>query len=102
MRLSEAVKTYLDHRGARYSTATVKQDAYIPQRFMRVVGDLLVTSLTAEHVDQYMSGLLAEHRTRDGRTRPPVMASSHNQMRKRLGAFFLWLTQRGLTRTDWP
>jgi integrase len=42
----------------------------------------------------------AEHRTRDGRRRAPVAASTHNYYRSRLNSFFRFCIQRGLIKKD--
>jgi integrase len=78
----------------------VHGDRYILRRFQRHVGDLYLTSLTPEHVAGFFDVLLREHRTSDGVTRPPVAASTYNQLRKRITAFCDYLTRRGFIRTD--
>lgn len=100
IRLSEALDQYLAHRARRFSASTVNADTYILRRFQAEVGDLYVTSLTPLHVDDWMAGLLVPHTCRNGIDRDPISPSSFNMMRARLKAFFLWLTQRGMTRAD--
>jgi hypothetical protein len=60
-RLSEALDTYLANRSRRFSASTVNADTHILRRFVAEVGDLYVTSLAAQHVDDWMSGLLVTH-----------------------------------------
>lgn len=100
-RMSEAVEDYLNLRRARFSASTVQNETFVLRRFVASVGDIQVRHLRPEHVEAWFygpNGVMAGHRTRDGREREPVQASTHNYYRTRLKSFFAYCAQRGLTR----
>lgn len=101
--LSEVLQDYLSLRKARLAPTTFKNEVFVLRRFVAAMGDIQVRHLTPEHLERYFygpNGLMNEHRTRDGRTRPPVAPSTHNRHRTRLKEFFLYCSRRSLTRHD--
>jgi integrase len=100
VRLSDAIDDYVKARAARYSPTTVKQDAFVCRRFAAGVGNPLVRNLNAEHVEKWFTALLDDHRTRDGRKRPRIQASTFNYYYARIKALTVYLTRRGMLRTD--
>ncbi len=103
-RLEEAVEDYVRYRRARgKADATVTNEGYVLRRFAAWYGDVQLRHMTAEKVSDWFygeQGLRSEHRTRDGRERGPIAASTHNYYRARLASFFRFATQRGWVKTD--
>ncbi|MGH3505667.1 MAG: tyrosine-type recombinase/integrase [Nocardioidaceae bacterium] len=99
-RLDETIDAYLQARTVRYSPSTVTNERFVLPRFAAWAGDIQVWHLRAERVEEWFLELLVEHRTRDGYTRPPIQANTHNFYRHRLAAFFRDCHHRGLIRDD--
>lgn len=100
IRLSDAIKQYLTSRRATCATTTVKQEAFVGRRFASAVGDLYVENLRPSHIEGFFTALIEDHVTRDGRTRPPISASSWNYLYARIKSLTDFLSKRGYTRFD--
>lgn len=101
--LSEVLSDYLNLRNARLAPTTHKNETFVLRRFVAAIGDIQVRHLRPDHIERYFygeNGLMQTHRTRDGKTRPPLAASSHNYHRTRLKEFFNYCARRGLTKAD--
>lgn len=102
-RLSPVLDEYLAMRAHRLATPTAKNEAFVLRRFVANIGDIQIRHLTPQHVERWFygpNGVMAAHKTRDGRQREPVAASTHNFYRTRLAEFFKYMARRGLTRAD--
>ena len=76
---------------------------YVLRRFAAWYGNVQLRHLAADKVGEWFygdNGLRTDHRTRDGRYRAPVAASTHNYYRSRLNSFFRFCIQRGLVKKD--
>lgn len=104
VRLSDGIETYLRVREARGTAATtLRNEAVVLRRFLAWYGDVQLRHMTALRVADWFygeGGLRAQHKTRDGRVRPPIAPSTHNYYRTRLNSLFRFATQRGWIRTD--
>jgi integrase len=100
IRLSQAIENYLAYRGAMLSAKTLQGDRQALGRFLDHVKDRQLRNLRREHFEDYFVHLLSEHRTRDGKVRPPVSASTANFIRAKLRAFCDYLLRRGLIKAD--
>ncbi|WP_256842260.1 tyrosine-type recombinase/integrase [Ornithinimicrobium cryptoxanthini] len=99
--LSRAIEEYLEYRSARYSEATVRGEAHALAYFATWYGrDVQVQSLRPEKVEAWFTELRSPHTTPNRVHRPPVSANTHNVYRKRMRAFFSWLTRRGALKVD--
>lgn len=102
-RLAEAVEEYITFRRARVAPTTATNEAFVLRRFAAWYGDVQLRHMRAERVGEWFfgsSGLLAEHVTRDRRTRRPISATTANYYRIRLNSFFTWATKRGYLKND--
>lgn len=111
VRLSEAMTEYIEFQQARRrARATVQADLITINKFIRFTGDLLVSSLTPDHVRKFFygeGGQMREHDIAgewkdDGKpaTRPGVGPASHNHYRSRLMAFLTWCYNEGYHRRN--
>lgn len=104
VRIGEAVEAFLRMRSSRCSPVTMKNDALVLRRFVASLpSDIQVRHLQPHHVEEWFygeHGLTSPHRTRDGRKRPPIEASTHNYYRNRLKSFLDYCSRRGLLRND--
>lgn len=104
IKMSQAVEGFVALRRATVSPVTAKNEAFIIRRFAAYLGeDIQLRHLRRDHVTEWFygpQGVMSEHRTRDGRTRPGIHASTHNHYRTRLQAFFLYCQRRGYIQDD--
>jgi integrase len=103
-RLEDAVEDYVRHRRVRgKAVTTVTNETYVLRRFAAWYGDVQMRHMTPVRVADWLygpHGLRSEHRTRDGRHRGPIAASTHNHYRTRLHSFFRFATHRGWIKVD--
>jgi integrase len=87
--LSEALERYGHHREINCAASTVTNEKFVLSRFVAWYGDVQLRHLRPEKVQEWFEEQLAQqHKTRDGRVRPPVSASTYNFYRSRLKSFF--------------
>lgn len=100
IRLNDAVDSYLQVREVSFCATTTEQDSFVCRRFAVAMGNPLVRELRAEQVEAWFHSLLRPHRTRDGRERPPIQASTYNYYYARVKALTQFLAQRGYLSDD--
>lgn len=102
-RVLEAVEEYIAYRRGRVAVTTWKNEAFVLRRFGLAIGDLQLRHVGPDRVSDWFygpSGLMSEHRTRDGQQRGPVNAATHNYYRTRIVGLCRWLSLRGHVRVD--
>jgi len=101
--LADAVEEYIAFRRARVAPTTAANEAFVLRRFATWYGNVQLRHMRSERVGEWFfgsTGLLAEHVTRDRRTRQPITAVTANYYRIRLNSFFVWATKRGYLKSD--
>lgn len=101
VRLAEVRVIYLDQCRARaYSRSTIHVYDGTLQRLIRDVGNLQMQNITNAHIENWLYGLRAEHRTEQhGRTtNPGVSPATFNQQLSVLRTFFKWAQGQGYLR----
>lgn len=103
MRLAEARTRFIDRMQAMgRSDNTIRPYNGILGRLVRDLGDIQCQNVTRQHVERWMYGLNAEHKTDQwGKTTiPAVSPSTFNQNLYTLRSFFRWCQGEGYMRVN--